>query len=216
MMKEKGKLVIGLLVGCLLCFTLSGCGTKSVSSGSTNNEGTTVVSEDKSNDNSTNTITSDTTANSDTTTTKDTRPRGADGEIDIGKLWVITPKELLAKPDNEFVKISSEKLVHEFMDDKDTADDKYRYKYLEVSGKVDSTKRDGNGYLIIVYGGDQQNNICCWINNKEEADRAEALNLTMTNGDTVTIRGIVNCSSIEKGYMHVALGACALKEYSKK
>lgn len=213
MERKKRNLILELMVVCLLCFILSSCRTKSVSSSSTTNEGTTTASKDKNNDNSTNTTTSDTTT---TSNTKDTRPKGKDWEIDIGKLWAITPKELLAKSDGEFIKISSEKLVHEFMDSKDTADNKYRHKYLEVTGKVDGTKRDGDNYLIILYAEDQQNDVYCWINNKEEADRAEALNLTGTNGDTVTIRGIVNISMVEKGYMNVALGVCALKGYSKK
>ncbi|MBA5851639.1 hypothetical protein H2684_10025 [Clostridium sp. cel8] len=204
---------------CVFCSILSGCGAENVSSGSVNNEEIATVSEN--NDSSTSVIENDSTTENDITTmndtnvTKDTRPRTENGDIDTGKLFAITPKELLAKPDDEFIKISADKFVHEFMYDKVAADNKYRHKYLELTGKVDGTKRDGDNYLIIVYVNDQKNDAYCWINNKEESDRIEALNLK-TNGDEVIIRGVVNFSMIEKGYMCVALGSCALKGYSKK
>ena len=89
------------------------------------------------------------------------------------------------------VVVKAEDLLQAFDDDAAEADKKYKGKYLEMTGVVDRTGKDGHGILFaVVHGGDEDAKVKveCFFGFETTRDEKQ-LNDQLPKGKTATIRG---------------------------
>lgn len=90
-----------------------------------------------------------------------------------------------AKEKIEYTRVSADDMIKALEENAATASDKYKEKYIEVSGKLDTV--DSSGDYITVASNDQWaiNTVQCFIKDDKQLEIVKS----MKSGDKITVRG---------------------------